>query len=70
MDDVTIEGYVVEVGDLGMGLKGGKPGRGVTLEVGDREVQISGLSHSQCRALSKHFRKVVRVTVSATPEHK
>ena len=70
MDDLIIEGFVIEVGDIGMGLKGGKPGKGVVLEVGDREVQISGLSHSQCRNLAKRLRQKVTLTLSASTEPK
>lgn len=68
--NMTITGYIVEVGDLGMGLKGGKPGRGITLEVDDddSEVVISGLTKAQCMAAAPDLRKRVQITIVSLPE--
>lgn len=67
MDElVTLEGYVCEVGDLGLGMKGGKLGKGVLLELDGSYIEIRGLSGPMCRVLAKHLREKVRVTVSAS----
>ncbi|MDE2098649.1 MAG: hypothetical protein KGL39_15450 [Patescibacteria group bacterium] len=69
MDDIVIEGYVREVGDIGMGLRGGKPGKGVVLEVtGAGDIEIRGLSKEQCRALAGRSMELVRLTLSAEPK--
>lgn len=71
MDLLSIEGYVREVGDIGLGMRGGRPGKGVVLEVpGAEDVEIRGLSKAQCKEFAKRSLQLVRVTVSASPEQK
>lgn len=64
---LDLSGYIAEVGNLGMGLKGGKPGRGITLEVGDTEVVISGLTKEQCKEAAKCLRQRVQITILSAP---
>lgn len=70
MDELlTLEGYICEVGDLGMGMKGGKPGKGVLLELDGSYLEIRGLSGPMCRKLGTKLREKVKVsiTLSANP---
>lgn len=60
---IAFDGYIAEVGDLGMGMRGGKPGKGVLLELDGRTVEFRGLSSLECRALAKNLRSRVMLRI-------
>lgn len=66
---LDFEGYIIEIGDLDMGLRGSKRGRGVMLEVAEgKEVCIGGLTTTQCRALAARLRGKISVRIHLIAE--
>lgn len=61
---LTIDGYVREVGDLGLGRKG-PSGRGITIEMADGtdDVVITGLTVNQCRAAAHDIGKKIVIDI-------
>jgi hypothetical protein len=68
MLNINIAGYIAEVGDLDLGLPGGKRVRGITFEVGDGGVTITGLTKEQCKAAGCYLRSRVQITIQSSPE--
>lgn len=66
---IAFEGYIAEVGDLGVGLRGSKPGNGVLLELDGRYIEIRGLRSPECRVSAELLRGCVRMSIVAV-KHK
>ncbi len=54
----SVTGFVVEIGNIHLGNKSGDPKTiGVTLECGDRYVQVGGLDRDEARRLATLMRQ-------------
>lgn len=69
--NISVEGYLIAVGDLGMGTQMLFPstGRGITLETEypGNDVVVSGLTKMQCNAAGNYIRQRVKITITTEP---
>lgn len=72
MNQVQITGYVIEVGDMGMGRRNpeGPEDRGVEMECEKRYVKVKGLTKGECKFLAEHLNEKATITITVDGEVK
>lgn len=60
----SIDGYIIECGALGIGMKNGKRGSGIVFEIPDGEMELRHISKGDVKIAAKYLGRRVTLTVA------